>query len=356
MNSTLQSIERDLAGVVELSDLAGPILDRLQRIVGASGSTLSSYDQPGRKPTTQGGPLERLMVEYPPDLLAEDPIYAWNLSTPAGLFVTTGEDFDFHSFSRSRPYIEFYRPRDIGFMCGVRPTGLRYGSQHMFGLMFCTPSLAQRFDSQALDKLRQLEAPLRSAARRIARFRALEQKNDMLAQLLERQQGAFVIWNADGRLVWSSALAQAQLEGPLARSDLGHAAALATRQLRRTDTTNGEALLGRPRQLRSGRGHPLLVEFSSIRSADRRPWLLAELKACPGANRGIAELTNSETRVLRLVARGLSNREISEQLRVSNETIKTHVKRILSKLGVRSRGKAASVACEQWGRANQGDR
>jgi DNA-binding NarL/FixJ family response regulator len=52
-------------------------------------------------------------------------------------------------------------------------------------------------------------------------------------------------------------------------------------------------------------------------------------------------LTEREVEVLRLLGQGLSNREISSALHLKEETVKTHVSNILSKLGVRSRTQAA---------------
>jgi len=75
------------------------------------------------------------------------------------------------------------------------------------------------------------------------------------------------------------------------------------------------------------------------RFARRRPPTKASVRVAD-------ELTARELEVLRLVASGLSNAEIALELHVSGTTVKTHVARVLMKLGLRDRVQAVVVAYE----------
>ena len=79
----------------------------------------------------------------------------------------------------------------------------------------------------------------------------------------------------------------------------------------------------------------LIAEFTRLRP-----------RALPRQARAVDALTPREREVLRLVAEGLSNQEIAARLTVGGETVKTHVSRVLAKLGVRDRAQAVVAAYE----------
>jgi len=63
-----------------------------------------------------------------------------------------------------------------------------------------------------------------------------------------------------------------------------------------------------------------------------------------GATDSLSDLTTRETDILRLIAGGLSNKEISSKLRLSEKTVKNYISRIFSKLNVTARTQAAVYA------------
>lgn len=86
--------------------------------------------------------------------------------------------------------------------------------------------------------------------------------------------------------------------------------------------------------------------IASFPSAPGEPAVTAPVPPLPAGVSDVAQLTEREREILALLARGASNREISESLYIAGGTVKNHLSNILGKLGVRDRTQAALKARE----------
>ena len=88
-------------------------------------------------------------------------------------------------------------------------------------------------------------------------------------------------------------------------------------------------------------------EVALVGTAEDADLVVSERVVATAAPGAVAEagaaLTARELEVLRLVARGLSNKEIAADLRITTHTVKYHLAAVLEKLGVRSRTEAVSL-------------
>jgi len=83
----------------------------------------------------------------------------------------------------------------------------------------------------------------------------------------------------------------------------------------------------------------LLTEFATLANRDS-----ADDRTAPVA---APKLTDREMEVLKLVARGMNNRDIAKELFISENTVKNHVRNILEKLQIHSRMEAVMIAVRQ---------
>jgi DNA-binding NarL/FixJ family response regulator len=70
----------------------------------------------------------------------------------------------------------------------------------------------------------------------------------------------------------------------------------------------------------------------------------APVRADPSQSQRVSGLTPRELEVLAGIGRGLSNQELAEQLFIADNTVKTHVKRVFTKIGARDRAQAVVIA------------
>ncbi|MBN9234021.1 hypothetical protein QV13_11350 [Mesorhizobium hungaricum] len=90
--------------------------------------------------------------------------------------------------------------------------------------------------------------------------------------------------------------------------------------------------------LRGGEYFPASLLQSQVRKADAEPPTMAH----PGNMMRITDLSPREMQVLELVSRGLQNKQIAAEVRLSENTVKIHLHNIIRKLGTHNRTEAAA--------------
>ncbi len=196
-------------------------------------------------------------------------------------------------------------------------------------------------------------------------FEVESTEKSLALRALEGLGVGLVLTNAQGRVLWLNRVANRVLgldpEGSRGRTlqsllqDVKLAefwrAATAARE---TSTAEIALSLPRPSQVKasaaashdpSGQllGHALVFAEVLGGSASERP---AERAAGDGEPEG---LTPQEMKVLKLVGEGHSNRQIAEKMQVAPSTVRSHLKHLYSKLGLRSRSDAVSYALRNPG-------
>jgi DNA-binding CsgD family transcriptional regulator len=124
---------------------------------------------------------------------------------------------------------------------------------------------------------------------------------------------------------------------------------LGTAQVKSGSTEEGIETLGRALTLYAQCG--AAWDAGRVRSRLRAHGVRRRLVTPEREETGWAGMTDSELAVARLVAQGLTNREVAEQLFVSPHTVSSHLRRVFSKLDINSRVELTRLAGEEGRRS-----
>ena len=97
--------------------------------------------------------------------------------------------------------------------------------------------------------------------------------------------------------------------------------------------------------LKTSPGEKIVPAIRAVAKGER--WLPADVAARLAQRKGMESLTPREIDVLKLLARGLANKQIADLLRVTEYTVKDHLKHILGKLQVCDRTEAVTTALQR---------
>jgi DNA-binding NarL/FixJ family response regulator len=97
--------------------------------------------------------------------------------------------------------------------------------------------------------------------------------------------------------------------------------------------------------LKNATGMELIPALRAVAAGQK--WIPGEISARLASRKVFEELTAREMEVLRQIAKGLANKEIADALKISEHTVKDHLKHILGKLHVADRTEAVTAALQR---------
>jgi DNA-binding CsgD family transcriptional regulator len=264
--------------------------------------------------------------------------------------------FEREELHRSRAYREFFAPQHVEYIANLRLTPSGFGEPDTVCLLLMRRPWQVDFTHADVAVMSAALPAFQSAAQRHARIQASVARGKMLETVVETLIGEpVVVFDQQGRPLWRSNRAREVVEcsdatsHPLSVSLRSEARKLALMAQRERNGCASRMGLELPF---SGGPSIASADLTIARGAGGNTYVVARLRERkPDAVKlgMLAEhydLTPAETAVLGQIAEGLSNREIAERQRVSLETARTHVHRVLQKLGVPTRTRAALLTRE----------
>lgn len=334
------------AEAVSLDELAGKAFPRLAAALGACPGILFAVRPEGSAPVAVGGEARTIFPWYLERIASEDPLFHVSACMAAAIHVPMHHT-DRKTFRATRAYTDFYLAHDIAHKLYVRFAGARLGAPGAVSMGLTRGRRLPDFDSGDVALAGLALSAFQAAARRI--FDAQNAAGREAVEALAERAGRSGVLAVDrfGRVLWTS---------PRARALLGSGAlppSLASAVRRLVETAVRGSLQSTPLQLRVhfelGAGG-VDAELSIARTASGERIIAIGLDQTNPPRAQVAaaaqrfSLTPAEADALGAMTSGLSNADIGIRLGIALPTVKTHVHRVLQKLGVDSRVQAVLLA------------
>lgn len=338
------------AEAISLEEIGRDILPLFERLIGSSRMLMYRSLEDNAFVPVAGA--RECLPEYVAQFAAQDPLQNFlRRKNPALLSATRCPAW--REFRENRSLVQFYNRWDLSRLLHLRLTDTGH-MQPGHAAIVCGRSARQPdFEDTDLRAAQAVLPALSAALRRAARVSSRLASAAAVEALFERGPARAVLaFDLRGRLLWISSRAEKLLprlgaahkmpEGLL--TEVRRVAALAGESEASADTPPPHRLV-----LTAPSGQVLEGELYLERSSAGAPFVVADFGADPSAP-GLLELaqrrrlTRAETEVLSDLVRGCSDAEIAGHRFVSVATVRTHVTRVIQKLGVRSRLQAAALA------------
>jgi DNA-binding CsgD family transcriptional regulator len=335
--------------VSTLDELGNQVLPLIERTFDTSGSVLYRYNEKGQSMPLAGS-LYSPSFQYVEEYHSKDPMQSVvRRLNPWILYASRTPEWK--AYLQSPTYNEFCRPMGIHYFAHIRLCDSGHNDPGMVGLLLARSNNQSDFNETDGFILARLLPILESIVRRSNHFEKQSRAQAILEAMLDLNTSSMIALDLSGTLLWANEGAEKLLK-PRQGAKL----------------TVPDALVQGARRLRGllGKNLPTMTPLSSIvltregkadiyaelrlaRSRTGGPFVLVYLEA-PSQLPQLKELalkfqlTDAETEILALLSLGLSDRKIARRRFVSLTTVHTHMRRILSKLGVYSRVQAALMA------------
>lgn len=346
----ISDILASAAEAISLEDIGRHTLPLFERLVGSSRMLMYRSLKDDAFVPIAGA--QECLPEYVSQFAAQDPLQNFlHCKNPVLLSATRCRAW--REFRENRPLVQFYNRWELSRLLHLRLTDTGH-MQPGHAAIVCGRSARQPdFEEADLRAAQTVLPALRAALRRSTRVSSRLDSAAAVEALFERgSTRALLAFDLQGKLLWISSRAEKLLAPHLGAARkmpeslllaVKQVAALAEKGPQPAGTqppyrwtlaqTSGQLLEGELYLERSAAGPFVAADFGSDRVA---PNLLEIAQS--------RRLTPAETEVLSDLVRGCSDAEIAGHRFVSMATVRTHVTRVIQKLGVRSRLQAAALA------------